>query len=153
MNAHRSLIPLMLLTSLLLAGCATPVKQIEISSKPIEKPALTLPKVAKVKMRDFKWKIINKENVNQIIAEMEKSGDNVVFFTLTDKGYEALALNIADLRKLVQEQQAIIAAYDQYYQNSQAAIDAANAERAAKPQSETSAPAKEGCKLDWLCKE
>jgi DNA-binding PadR family transcriptional regulator len=144
----------MLLTSLLLAGCATPVKQIEISSKPIEKPALTLPKVAKVKMRDFKWKIINKENVNQIIAEMEKSGDNVVFFTLTDKGYEALALNIADLRKLVQEQQAIIAAYDQYYQNSQAAIDAANAERTAKPQTEGGAkPAKEGCKLDWLCKE
>jgi hypothetical protein len=142
----------MFLTSLLLAGCATPVKQIEVSAKPIEKPALTLPKVAKVKMRDVKWKIVNKENVNQIIAEMEKSGDSVVFFTLTDKGYEALALNIADLRKLVMEQQAIIAAYDQYYQNSQAAIDKANAERTTDPKAEA-APAKAGCKLDWLCKE
>ena len=154
MNVHRSLIPATLLLSLALAGCATPVKQIEVSAKPIEKPALTLPKVAKVKMRDVKWKIVNKDNINQIIADMEKSGDSVVFFSLTDKGYEALALNIADLRKLVQEQQAIIAAYDQYYQNSQAAIDAANAERTAKPQADAAKPAaKEGCKLEWLCKE
>jgi len=32
-----------------LSGCATSVKQIEISSKPIEKPSLTLPAVAKIK--------------------------------------------------------------------------------------------------------
>lgn len=152
MNVHRSLIPATLLLSLALAGCATPVKQIEVSAKPIEKPILTLPKTAKVKMRDVKWKIVNKDNVNQIIAEMEKNGDSVVFFTLTDKGYEALAMNIADLRKLVMEQQAIIAAYDQYYQNSQKAIDAANTERSDQPKA-TEAPAKEGCKLDWLCKE
>ena len=150
MNAHRSLILTTLLLSLALAGCATPVKQIEVSAKPIEKPSLTLPKVAKVKMRDVKWKIVNKDNVNQIIAELEKNGDSVVFFTLTDKGYEALALNIADLRKLVMEQQAIIAAYDQYYQNSQATIDAANAQRTSETQ--TDAAPKEGCKLDWLCK-
>jgi hypothetical protein len=136
---------------LVLAGCATPVKQIEISAKPIEKPSLTLPKVAKVKMRDVKWKIVNKDNINQVIADLEKSGDSVVFFTLTDKGYEALALNIADLRKLVQEQQAIIAAYDQYYQNSQKAIDSANSERSAPAAESTST--KEDCKLDWLCKE
>ena len=128
MNAHRSLIPLTLFASLLLSGCATPVKQIEISSKPIEKPSLTLPAVAKIKMRDIKWKIVNKDNVNQIIAQMEQDGETIVFFTLTDKGYEALALNIADLRKLVQEQQALIAAYDQYYQNSQVALDKANSE-------------------------
>jgi len=151
MNVRASLILLMSVLSLGLAGCATPVKQIEISTKPIDKPNLVLPNVAKIKMRDVKWKVINKDNLEQIIADMEKKGDSVVFFALSDKGYESLALNIADLRKLVMEQKAIIAAYDQYYQNSQKAIDDANAER-----SDESKPKDEGskdCKLDFLCKE
>ena len=127
-NVRASLIPLTLVTSLLLAGCATPVKQIEISAKPIDKPPLTLPNTTKLKMRDVKWKIVNKDNINQIIADMEKRGDNMALFTLTDKGYESLAMNTADLRKLIMEQKAIIAAYQQYYQASQAALDKANSE-------------------------
>ena len=95
MNAHRSLIPLTLFASLLLAGCATPVKQIEISSKPIEKPSLTLPAVAKIKMRDIKWKIVNKDNVNQIIAQMEQDGETVVFFTLIASGFGQDLLSLA----------------------------------------------------------
>lgn len=127
-SVRQSLILTTLLSSLLLAGCSTPVKKIEISAQPIEKPPLTLPDTSKVKARTVKWKIVTKDNVNEIIADLEKKGDNVVLFSLTDKGYEALSLNTADLRKLIMEQQAIIAAYKQYYENAQSAIDQANSE-------------------------
>ena len=127
MNVRPSLILTTLLTSLLLAGCAS-TKQIEISASPIAKPPLTLPKTNKVKMRNVKWKIVTKNNVDQVMADLAKQGDNVVLFSLTDKGYEALSLNTADLRKLIMEQQAIIAAYKQYYEDSQSALDQANNE-------------------------
>lgn len=127
MNVRPSLILTTLLTSLLLAGCAS-TKQIEISASPIAKPPLTLPSTNKVKMRTVKWKVVTKNNVDQVMADLAKQGDNVVLFSLTDKGYEALSLNTADLRKLIMEQQAIIAAYKQYYEDSQSALDQANSE-------------------------
>lgn len=75
-----------------------------------------VPKVSKLNARDVKWIVVNKDNFNQVMADIEKRNGNVVLFALTDKGYEALSLNIADLRQLVQQQQAIIAAYEKYYQ-------------------------------------
>lgn len=127
MNAHQSLILTTLLTSLVLGGCTT-TKQIDISAKPIAKPGLTLPSVSKLNMRDVKWKIVNAGNVDQVLADLEKKGENVVLFAVTDKGYEALSLNTADLRKLIMQQQAIIAAYESYYVKSQSALDKANNE-------------------------
>ena len=120
-------IPTIILSSLLLVGCAS-TKTIEISASPIEKPPLTLPKVSKIKMRDVKWIVVNKDNMAQVMADLEKKDENVVLFALTDKGYEALATNTADLRQLIMQQQAIIAGYEQYYKDSQTALDKANSQ-------------------------
>ena len=155
MNVRASLILITLLSSLSLAGCATPVKKIEISAAPIDKPPLTLPKTSKLKMRDVKWKIVNKDNIDSVLADMDKKGENLVLFTLTDKGYEALALNTADLRKMVMEQKAIIAAYEQYYQESQSALDAANNQiDSAKSQVDSAnSSTDKNCSVPFFCKE
>ena len=79
-------------------------------------------------MRDVKWIVVNKDNIDVVLADLSKNGGNIVMFALTDKGYEALSLNTADLRQLIMQQQAIIAGYEQYYQSSQAALDKANLE-------------------------
>lgn len=120
-------IPAIILSALLLTACAS-TKQIEISASPIEKPPLTLPNATKVSMRDVKWIVVNKDNIDTVLADLSKNGGNIVMFALTDKGYEALSLNTADLRQLIMQQQAIIAGYEQYYQSSQAALDKANSE-------------------------
>jgi predicted transcriptional regulator len=49
-----------------------------------------------------------------------------LLFGVTDKGYENLALNLSDLRAYLQQQKAIIAAYENYYQQSNKAIEEAN---------------------------
>lgn len=49
-----------------------------------------------------------------------------MLFGVTDKGYENLALNLSDLRAYLQQQKAIIAAYENYYQQSNKAIEEAN---------------------------
>lgn len=114
----------------LVSGCSLlqPMPQrIEVSAKPVERPELVLPPVDQVRMREVEWVLITPENFNEVVEKARKDGRPIVFFALTDKGYENLGMNFSDIRALVQQQQAIIAAYENYYKRSVEAIDKANA--------------------------
>jgi hypothetical protein len=102
-----------------------PIQEIAISTKPIDKPKLVLPKVDKVNIRDIEWIVINEENVEEEIQKIKDSGQPVGLFTLTGKGYQNLALNFSDIRAMVQQQQQIIAAYETYYQQAEKKLDEA----------------------------
>lgn len=106
-----------------LAACSTQPQQIEISSKPIEKPTLTLPPVDEINMRKLEWIVINEDNVEAVIARLAASGKPFAIYGLTGDGYAALGLNFSDIRALVQQQQAIIAAYEGYYAEAEEAMD------------------------------
>lgn len=114
------------LTLLLISACSKPVQEIQISAKPVDKPELVLPYADPIKVRDVQWVIITPDNYEQVFNEMAKKGQPIVLFGLTDKGYENLSLNLSDIRAFIQQQQAIIVAYEGYYKQSNAAIDAAN---------------------------
>jgi hypothetical protein len=59
------------------------------------------------------WFIITEENLEAKIAEIDSKTGNIVMFTITPKGYENLAIGIAELRRYVKDQQAIIAYYEE----------------------------------------
>ena len=101
-----------------------PVRQIEVSSKPIDKPELILPPVDELNMRPVEWIVINESNVDEVIAKLKSEGKAFAIYGLTGKGYGNLGLNFSDIRALVQQQQAIIAAYEGYYQEAEEAMDA-----------------------------
>lgn len=116
------------LVILLISGCAAPMPQrIEVSAKPVERPELVLPPADTLRMREVEWVLITPENFNEVVEKAKKEGRPIVFFALTDKGYENLGLNFSDIRAFIQQQKAIIAAYDAYYKKSNEAIDKANA--------------------------
>ena len=106
-----------------LAACSTKPQQIEISAKPIEKPTLTLPPVDELNMRNVEWIVINEDNVDAVIAKLNSEGKAFALYALTGEGYGNLGLNFSDIRALVQQQQAIIAAYEGYYQAAEEAMD------------------------------
>jgi C4-dicarboxylate-specific signal transduction histidine kinase len=58
------------------------------------------------------WYIITEQNIEQKLEEIQQKTGNKVFFAITPKGYENLALGIADLRRYVKDQQAIIIYYE-----------------------------------------
>lgn len=101
-------------------------QRIEVSAKPIERPELVLPPVDQVRMREVEWVLITPDNFEEVVSRIRREGRPVVFFALTDKGYENLGMNFSDIRALVQQQQSIIAAYEAYYKNVNKAIDDAN---------------------------
>ena len=79
-------------------------------------------------MKEVKWVLLTPENFEEKLKDFEASGRPIVFFALTDQGYENLSLNFSSIRAYIQQQQAIIAAYENYYKNANEALDAANSE-------------------------
>lgn len=106
-----------------LAACSTKPVPIEISAKPIKKPTLTLPPVDELNMRKLEWIVINENNVDAVIAKLNADGKAFALYSLTGDDYGNLGLNFSDIRALVQQQQAIIAAYEGYYEQAEQAMD------------------------------
>jgi hypothetical protein len=112
----------LVLTLLSSCGLTPQVRPIEITTAPAEKPVLTLPTVDQLNLRPVDWKIITRENYEQAFAEIESSGRPVAMFSLSDEGYANLGLNFSDIRAMVQQQQAIIVAYENYYKSNNATV-------------------------------
>jgi tRNA U34 5-methylaminomethyl-2-thiouridine-forming methyltransferase MnmC len=116
---------------LLLSSCslfAAKEEIVQISASPVEKPTLTLPDADRVSMRSIEWTLVTRENMDQVFADYEQRSIPLVMFTITDTGYENLGLNLSDIRAFIQQQQAIIEAYENYYAKSNNALDEANEE-------------------------
>ena len=131
MNRHvgRGVIVLgILLVAFVLSSCTSTPRQIEISAKPIEKPKLVLPPADELRLKDLEWVVINEENAQEIWERLKKDKKDPVLIGLTDDGYEILAMNMSDIMKLLQQQKAIIAAYQNYYEESEQALENANSE-------------------------
>ena len=118
---------LVLLALLAISGCSSTMPQrIEVSAKPVDKPELVLPAPEILRMKEVKWVLLTPDNFDEKVAEIQSTGRPVVFFALTDEGYENISMNFSSIRAYIQQQQAIIAAYDNYYKNANEALDAAN---------------------------
>ena len=114
---------------LAISGCTSSMPQrIEVSAKPIDKPELVLPDADGLRMKEVEWVLLTPENFEEKLKDFEESGRPVVFFALTDEGYENISMNFSSIRAYIQQQQAIIAAYENYYKNANEALDAANSE-------------------------
>jgi hypothetical protein len=107
---------MLVLAALALSACSSVPKPIQVDVKPVERPALIVPKVDQFTSRNVKWVVITPENVESVFADLKSANKNVVVFAITADGYENLSLNIADITKLIQQQRSIIAAYQQYYE-------------------------------------
>jgi hypothetical protein len=71
----------------------------------------------KVNFPPVDWYVITEENLEEKIAEIEAQQGSVVVFAVTSKGYENLALGIAELRRYINEQKAIIVYYEDALNN------------------------------------
>ena len=108
-----------------LAACSSQPQQIEVSTKPVEKPTLTLPPVDELNMKKIEWIVLNEDNVDAVMEKLRSEGKAFALYALTGEGYGNLSLNFSDIRALVQQQQAIIAAYEGYYEAAEDALDGA----------------------------
>lgn len=128
MSKTMILSTIVLVGLLFLSACSTPPRVIEISSKPIAKPELILPPAKKLNLKEVEWVVINEENALEVFAKLKEDKKDPVLIGLTDDGYEVLALNYSDIMSYIQQQNAIIKAYENYYVLSEEALNDANKE-------------------------
>jgi len=106
---------LLLISPILLTACGgrTPEAEVVVTTQYQEQniPIQERPKA--VQFPPVDWFVITEENLEEKIAEINSKTGNVVVFAITPKGYENLALGIAELRRYVKDQQAIIAYYEE----------------------------------------
>ena len=103
----------------ILSACSTtqkiePVKSVEVRTVEVKKPAPIVPSVDQLSLRKIEWIIITPDNVDEKFANI-KQGEQVLF-ALTANNYENIALNLSDIRSMIEQQKKIIAIYKAQYQ-------------------------------------
>jgi len=103
----------------LLTGCSIGgEKKIKIFS--IEKPRekLDYPMPTPLQMEEIKWLIITSENAQEVFKKLEEAGIDPVLFGITDKDYQVLARNFAQIRQKLQETNNLLEEYKKYYEDT-----------------------------------
>lgn len=118
---RRLLIPTLLLSStVLLSGCSSlwfskPEKEIVVQTQYIEKQIPIMPAPKPLTLNSVNWYVVTEENFAEFIETYKKeNGDAWVFYAISVRSYEAMALNMAELKRYLEQQQAIIV----YYENA-----------------------------------
>ena len=108
-----------LMVCLLLSGCSIGgEKKIKIFSveQPREKLNYEMP--TPLQLEEIKWIIITSENADEVFAKLEAAGIDPVLFGITDKDYQLLAKNFAQIRQKLQETNNLLEEYKKYYEDS-----------------------------------
>ena len=108
-----------LMVCMLLSGCSIGgEKKIKIFSveKPREKLNYEMP--TPLQMEEIKWIIITSANADEVFKRLEDAGIDPVLFGITDKDFQVLARNFAQIRQKLQETNNLLEEYKKYYEDS-----------------------------------
>ena len=108
---------LLILASVLTITACTSTKDVIVKPQLVQKPVLTVPNPIPANQAPVDWVVITRDNFEIKFKEIEEAGGSVVFFALTPQGYQNLSLNVAELRRYIQQQGSIIATLKNYYES------------------------------------
>ena len=110
---------ILVLLILALTGCSIGgEKKIKLFSveKPREKLNYEMP--TQLQMEEIKWIIITSENADEVFKKLEEAGIDPVLFGITDKDFQVLARNFAQIRQKLQETNNLLEEYKKYYEDT-----------------------------------
>jgi hypothetical protein len=110
------LLSLILIT--FLTSCSS-VKELLVFKEEVPRAQLNLDKPVPLQMEKIKWHIITSENAVEVFAKLQADGIDPVLWGLTDKDFELLAKNFAQIRNKMVEVNAILDKYKEYYEPEQ----------------------------------
>jgi hypothetical protein len=99
---------------LLLAACQTATTAVVT----VERPTLVLPSVDNIHLNDIEWHVVNKNakpGADDSIDKAFGTAHSESLFAINPRDYEDLAVNQANLVKVIRQYQAQVSAYKSYY--------------------------------------
>ena len=109
------IIAIPLLLCLLLSGCSG-VKKLSIFKEEVKRQELNLNKPNPLVLERIKWHIITSENAEEVFAKLEAEGIDPVLFGLTDKDFQLIAKNFAQIRNQLKVTNELLDKYKEYYE-------------------------------------
>lgn len=109
---------IILSSALALSGCIATGGGVP-SANPANIPAAVAPQPAPLNMRPVQWQVLTTDDLKRILAEQEANPDpNFVLYALDNGNFQALNLNLVDIRQFVLEQQEAITFYRKIEEDS-----------------------------------
>ena len=108
----------MLTLTIFLTSCAG-VKELSIFKEEVPRAKLNLDKPTPLQMEKIHWHIITSENAEEVFKKLEADGIDPVLWGLTDKDFELLAKNFAQIRNKLVETNALLEKYKEYYESEE----------------------------------
>ena len=100
---------------LLSSGCSyfkNPLKQIEIKTVEVERVIPTQNRPRPVDLNDIYFYVVTEQNFEEFKNRFVKENGDLVGYVLSVRDYETLALNMAEIKRYLQQQKEIIIYYE-----------------------------------------
>jgi len=104
----------LLLFLLLLSSCSTldNLTRIEVQTIEVERQIPIQNRPARLELHDIKWFVVTEQNFEEFKEKYIKQNGEFLFFAISIRDYETLALNMADIKRYVEQQKQIIIYYE-----------------------------------------
>jgi hypothetical protein len=117
---------LLILSSVFVGSCSflssadpTPEPKVVVETKFVEKNVPIQPRPKSLKLNGVNWYVVTPDNLGSLIPRFEKQlGEKWVFYVVEVPDYENLALNMADIKRYLVQQQKIIEYYEEALQKN-----------------------------------
>ena len=110
----------MLILTIFLTSCSG-VKQLSIFKEEVPRAKLNIEKPTPLELENLKWIIITSENAEEVFKKLEEQGIDPVLWGLTDKDFELLAKNFAQIRNQLKITNDLLDKYKEYYEEEEGA--------------------------------
>jgi len=104
-----------ILVVLFLTGCSG-VKKLSIFKEEVPRQKLDLVKPTMPELEKLKWIIITSDNADEVFKKMEEQGIDPVIFGLSDKDFQLIAKNFAQIRSHLKHTNDLLEQYKEYYE-------------------------------------
>ena len=105
----------LLILTTFLTNCSG-VKKLEIFKTEVEREKLNLNKPTPLELENLKWIIITSKNAEEVFKRLEEEGIDPVLFGLTDKDFQLIAKNFAQIRNQLKITNDLLDKYKEYYE-------------------------------------
>ena len=120
---------------LLSSGCSLlpREKEIIVQTVEVEKqiPLQLQPKP--LQFNDSYWHVVTEANFDEFIEKFKKEhGEAWVFYAVSVRSYESMALNLAELKRYIEQQKQIIIYYEEAIKHKQPSVEVSEEEKKEK---------------------
>ena len=104
----------LLLLSLLVSSCTSWPKftQIEVQTVEVERNIPIQNRPRQLNLSNITWYVVTEENFEEFKKRYEKENGMFLFYVISIRDYETLSLNMAEIKRYIEQQKQIIIYYE-----------------------------------------